>query len=280
MSTHSLEIVVPDGTARAVSRQLGSLGRAKVVVEPSQAGRRRHICLALAGTLERGDTDSVSWVRSMRERLGDVPFVVLWHEGESRGTDWRIAQRLVRIASGAHGSTYVAPDAAAARRLALAQAQGAERLLIASAEIVEDALEVWSCEPKLYRVPVAMLPALRPLREEELRDIEISTSGSRIRWPEHDIDLNLDVLRAAVDPLVMREHRATYAREASHYGNAIRALREGHGLRQTDIPGITSRTIRRLERGEVLPQSDTLRKLADAHGLTVADYMGELARSS
>lgn len=48
--------------------------------------------------------------------------------------------------------------------------------------------------------------------------------------------------------------------------------REERGLTQSDIDGLTSRQVRRLEEGDTIPQIETLRRLAAAHGMTVDDY--------
>jgi transcriptional regulator with XRE-family HTH domain len=60
----------------------------------------------------------------------------------------------------------------------------------------------------------------------------------------------------------------------------MRAVREEHGLRQGDIPGLSERQVRRLEQGHAFPQAKTVEKLAAAHGLSVADYLKELATRS
>jgi len=58
----------------------------------------------------------------------------------------------------------------------------------------------------------------------------------------------------------------------------VRRLREEKKLRQTDIPGLTHRTLRRVERGLVFPRVETIKKLASAHGLTPNEYMRELTK--
>jgi len=106
---------------------------------------------------------------------------------------------------------------------------------------------VWSCEPRRFEVPVAQIPVLA--RMPALAKLELSPSGSRIRWPEADVDINLDTIREYADPDVRREHETRARQEASRYAKAIRQLREERGLKQADIEGLTERQVRWLEEG-------------------------------
>jgi ribosome-binding protein aMBF1 (putative translation factor) len=94
------------------------------------------------------------------------------------------------------------------------------------------------------------------------------------------VDLDMDAVREFADPDVRKEAQSKYRAEASRYGAAVRKVREARGLRQSQIPGLSDREVRRLEKGEVLPHSDTLKKLAEAHGWSVSDYMARLAVES
>jgi transcriptional regulator with XRE-family HTH domain len=88
-----------------------------------------------------------------------------------------------------------------------------------------------------------------------------------------------DALEQAADPRALLEARQRSARFNRRYGAAIRALREGKGLRQSDVPGLDSRHVRRIERGGQRVTLNALRKLAQAHDLSVTQYMDALARS-
>jgi transcriptional regulator with XRE-family HTH domain len=166
----------------------------------------------------------------------------------------------------------------AVRRMALARKAGAEEELIASASIEHDKLVVWSCEPKRYEVPVSDIPALAKLGETALSTFELSASGSRIHWPNGDIDINLDTIREYADPRLRKQHELERRKEAARYGDAVRRLREDNGLKQSDIHGLSERQVRRLESGDTIPHTATLKKLATAHEMPVADYLKELAK--
>jgi hypothetical protein len=174
----------------------------------------------------------------------------------------------------------VSPTVDSVRRILTAHALGAERQLVASASVEDGTLSVWSCEPKLYRCGASEIPALAALDSKAQRRLVISASGSRIHWPDGDVDLDMDVIREFADPAVRKEAESKYRAEAARYGAAIRKVREGQGLRQSKIPGLSEREVRRLENGEVRPHSDTLKKLADAHHLTVSAYLAKLAMGS
>ena len=62
------------------------------------------------------------------------------------------------------------------------------------------------------------------------------------------------------------------------YGAAIRAVRKAASLRQADIAGMTDRHLRRVELGQTPATKATLQALADSHGLSLDDYLKELAR--
>jgi transcriptional regulator with XRE-family HTH domain len=65
----------------------------------------------------------------------------------------------------------------------------------------------------------------------------------------------------------------------ARYGQAIRSLREARGLKQSDIKGLEERTVRRIEKGETRATVNALAKLAEAHEVSLTDYLGELAKT-
>jgi hypothetical protein len=272
----SLEIVVPEECMKSVAHDLQAVPRTRVVTQPSARKKVRRLCFATRQAVERPESDLVSWAAGMRKRIGEVPFVFVSHASHFPD-DWKVAQRMALLSASSRKVTpFVAPDAEAARRIALAQLHGAEDKLIASAEIQGDTLEVWSCEPRPFRVPIASLPALGKLSQKGLRDFAVSSSGSRLHWDEGDLDLSLDAIRAAIDPEIEQRHRDEFREDAVSYGRAIRRLRDERGIRQAQIKGITDRNLRRIESGDALPRASTLRKLAAAHSMTLQEYMDAL----
>jgi hypothetical protein len=168
-------------------------------------------------------------------------------------------------------------DAASLRRVLLAMARGAEGQLIATATLEADELVVWSCEPREFRCRVSDISALKGLSKSRLKKFAVSSSGSRLRWPDEDIDLNLETFRELSDTEVLEENQERFRREAKHYAEAIKTLRKSKGLKQGGIAGLSERQVRRLESGEVYPHSSTLNKLAAAHELPAMEYVRQLA---
>jgi len=189
-------------------------------------------------------------------------------------------EALTRLSHQARSEPYIAPNPDAVRRLVLARRSGAEKELVASASVEDGKLIVWSCEPHRFEVPITQIPVLAGMSPDVLEKVAVSASGSRIRWPDADVDLNLDTIREYADPDIRRKHETRARREAARYANAIRQFREERGLKQADIEGLTERQVRRLEEGRTVPQIETLRRLAGAHGLDIDEYLRELAKRS
>lgn len=111
---------------------------------------------------------------------------------------------------------------------------------------------------------------------KELRRFQVHEDGAYVRWPRLDVDLDWNAFcRLAGRADVGRELRSQESRKA--YGDAIRRLREEHGLRQQDIEGLDARHVRRIEKGEVSATVSALKKLADSHMMNVQEYLDELA---
>jgi transcriptional regulator with XRE-family HTH domain len=61
------------------------------------------------------------------------------------------------------------------------------------------------------------------------------------------------------------------------YGVAIRKIRETHKLLQSNIKGLTPRQLRRIETGKCRATYNALCKLAQAHEMSISEYLGKLA---
>ncbi|MBN1961553.1 MAG: helix-turn-helix domain-containing protein [Deltaproteobacteria bacterium] len=191
-----------------------------------------------------------------------------------------VADVMVGLRRLIHNDPYVTTSEQAVRRLLLAKAHNAADRLIASVELQGETLFVWSCEPKLYTCSIKDIPVLAKLSKVQLANFEVSKSGSRINWPKADVDLDLGSIRYWADP-TFRHNKDKELREAAKsYGVAIRELRLEKGLKQSDILGLSSRHVRRLEAGEGQPFTSTLEKLAAAHEMSLESYLDTLATRS
>jgi hypothetical protein len=162
-------------------------------------------------------------------------------------------------------------------RVLAAWRHNAQAELIADATVADDWLIVVSCEPKTYEVRFDQMPALKKIAHQQRRNFEIAEDGSFIWWPSADIHLDLDALRTVTDPAWRKRARRIRRTHGREYGMAIASLRKDHGLRQTDIQGVSERQLRRIEEsGAVSVQA--MEQLAKSHGMTLAEYLDELAR--
>lgn len=249
--------------------------RVRVVSTPS--GRPGVECIILqdVGSMEMIDTEVLA------ELSKGIP--VLFYVAEENNLSAKEIARVQALAvtlSSPAEPKFVAPDEATVVRIIRAHMAGAEKILIASARIEKDQLWVWSCDRKAYHCKISQLVPLRECSEKQLKKFEISPSGSRLRWPEIDVDLSLEAIRAVADPAVRGAQVRQYRKAAKGYAGAIRALREECGLPQSAIEGLSEREVRRIEQGERIPHQATLEKLAKAHGMGVSEYMSALAAAS
>ncbi|MBI2302701.1 MAG: helix-turn-helix transcriptional regulator [Armatimonadetes bacterium] len=164
-------------------------------------------------------------------------------------------------------------DPATRERVLYALSRGVGEHLIAEAEVVGDQLEVCLCslEPPL-RVPLSAIPhgSGQPIVERY---------GAYLEWPDADIQLGVDELLERLDPERLAKLQQAALLADQRYGAAIRFVRIGHSLRQTDIAAVSAREVGRIERGEHQPRLETLRKLAAAHGMPVNDYLEAVAEA-
>jgi len=170
-------------------------------------------------------------------------------------------------------------DSSVPNRLLAAWQHNAQAELIADATVAGNRLIVVSCEPKTYEVRFDQMPALKKIASQERRNFKIAEDGSFIWWPAADIHLDLDALRTITDPAWRKRAeriRRTHGRE---YGMAIASLRRDRGLRQTDIPGVSERQLRRIEKSGAV-SVHAMEQLANAHRMPMAEYMDELASRS
>jgi hypothetical protein len=117
------------------------------------------------------------------------------------------------------------------------------------------------------------------MRAADLTALEVSADGSYVHWPKGDIHLDLGSLRYVVDPAWRARTDAARVGQHERFGEAVRAVREAHGLRQRDIQGLSARHLRRVEAG-LFPKLATLRVLARAHGMELERYLTAVAEAA
>jgi len=173
-------------------------------------------------------------------------------------------------------NTLVHADAAVPRRVLTAWLHGAQNELIADATVVADRLYLVSCAIQRYEVGFEQVPAMKSIEPADRRRFRLDEDGSFIHWPGPDVHLDLDAIRAALDPGATAAAAEAKATRNRRYGAAVARLRGASGLRQADIGGLSARHVRRIERGEGA-SSDALHRLADAHEMPYEEYLDRVA---
>jgi hypothetical protein len=163
-------------------------------------------------------------------------------------------------------------------RILNARSIGAEDHLIADARLVDDELVVIACSGTTYTLPISSITYLSGRTDREVRNFTVESDGSYITWPAADVDIDLQTIRELIDP--SEKQKAAHANliRDQRFGRAIARCRKAHNLRQSDIPGLSPRQVRRIEtHGTSKPT--TLTKLASAHALDLSTYLNTLAES-
>jgi hypothetical protein len=173
-------------------------------------------------------------------------------------------------------NTIVYPDSSIPRRVLSAWTQNAQEEVIAKASVSKDRLFVLSCALRPYEIAFDSMPPLKRIPVAERGKFVVDEDGSYIHWPGPDIHLDLDAIRAVIDPGARARAEAAKVLHDSRYGAAIARLRLKMGLKQPQIEGLSERQVRRIEKGEGTTYQ-ALRQLASAHGKDLESYLREVA---
>lgn len=167
-------------------------------------------------------------------------------------------------------------DASVPARVINAYRLGAERELTADARLVGDCLVVVSCAGEMLVVPLDKLAFLDACSPAQRVRFEVTADGSDVHWPVGDFHLDLESVRALLDPgLAIRARQRRLASDLL-FGAALVALRQERGLRQSDVKGLCERQVRRMEKGEYASAAG-LEFLAAAHGMSPEAYLDAVA---
>lgn len=249
-------IPIDEETAIRATRDPGVAARAERLLVLTAATHLENIAACvrrsreakhLMGVLVRTDMDA-GWLPQVLDRAG-----------------LRTLQKTL-----AHGGGEV-PE-----RILKAWSMGAAAEAIATAAVLGDTLAVLSCALERHEIRFDAFPALRRMPVEERTRFVISEYGTYIHWPASDVHLDLDTILMVTDPARRAAAELERIAHDEAFGAAVRAVREERGIRQSDVPGLSERQVRRIERGESAPTVDALEALAAAHGLDADAYLEEV----
>jgi hypothetical protein len=162
------------------------------------------------------------------------------------------------------------------KRVLTAWSLGCPGQLIARAQVVDEELFVMACDHTMFRVRFEEMPALARISGNQRSDFTISSEGSYIYWPGPDAHIDLDAIRYVKDKAWRQKKDRERLMYDARFGEAVALLRKRHGLHQSDIQGLSERQARRIEKGE-RTKMDTLATLAKSHGLSLKDYLDQIA---
>jgi hypothetical protein len=173
-------------------------------------------------------------------------------------------------------NTIVYSDFSVPRRVLNAWTQNSQDQLIARASVSQDRLFLLSCALQPYEVAFDSMASLKRIPVAESAKFTVDEDGSYIHWPGPDIHVDLDAVRAAIDPEARARAEAVKTLHDSRYGAAIAKLRAATGLKQSEIKGLSERQVRRIEKGEGTTY-EALRRLAASHRMDLDEYLRKLA---
>ncbi len=152
--------------------------------------------------------------------------------------------------------------------------------IIVQAFAAGDELVVISGSLERLSVPFEDVPALRELDEAHRHDFDVEEFGAYLHWPEPDVHLDIEALRYIVDPTARAEARKARLAFDEDFGAALAKLRQARGMRQSEFAGLSERQIRRIEKGETLPRTSTLRKVAESLSMSLEELLEEIAKQT
>lgn len=149
---------------------------------------------------------------------------------------------------------------------------------IADAWVEDDALVLLSPTFERMNVPLEKLKKRIGDDIAKVKDFEIDEDGSFLFWPHANVHLGWEQFQRLVDPIALLQTKQKNDEYNRQYGDAIRKLRETQGLSQAKIEGIGARNLRRVEHGQLPASTTTLKALANAHGMSLLDYLNEVTK--
>ena len=102
----------------------------------------------------------------------------------------------------------------------------------------------------VWKFPVRRLPKVRRFEPAVVRRFEIDSAGSFLHWPDRDVHMGPSQVLQAVDPLHLADVEIRRY-EMENVSQALLDMRHDPQLKQTEIPGLSERRVRRSEREKI-----------------------------
>lgn len=223
------------------------------------------VCLA-SEVLERSDFRLPGWIGP------DTHYLVLTDIPEPALLRLPGILRLHRPDRRMHASRD--PGAIQRQLVALHRDQAWEGIV--DAYVLKDTLVTVLGDFSVRDFPVDRLPGVKHLDPAERANFEIDSAGSFLYWKSADLHVGPSQMLQAVDPAYLAEVEIERYR-IEKVSRALRQMRTERGLRQSDISGLSTRHVGRLEREENRLTVDAARCYARTFDQTLDEFLEELA---
>ena len=168
-------------------------------------------------------------------------------------------------------------DPSVVKRMVIALKRPAPWEGILDAYVLEESLVVVLGDMSVREFPIKRLPRIRRFKPAALQRFEIDSAGSYLYWPERDVHMGPSQMLQAVDPMYLADVEIRRY-EMEKVSLALLDMRKERQLRQGEIPGLSERHVRRLEREEARLTVDAATKFAGAFGQTQSEFLDELSQ--
>ena len=256
------------GTAEACLPNAGFRSLAKQLVATSRAGPEPSLVVARASELIGPDGCRLpNWVDT------DTRYLVVLDVPE---------QAVLRLASTLRlhkpdQRLRVCRDPSVVKRLVIALQRPAPWEGILDAYVLEDSLVVVLGDMSVREFPIRRLPRVRRFEPTAVSRFEIDSAGSYLYWPDRDVHMGPSQMLQAVDPMFLSDVEIRRY-EMENVSQALQDMRSDRQLKQTEIPGLSERHVRRLEKETVRLTVEAATKFASAFAMTLSEFLDELSR--
>ena len=170
----------------------------------------------------------------------------------------------------------VCRDPLVVKRLVIALKRSAPWEGILDAYVLADSLVVVLGDMSAREFPIRRLPRIRRFEPAVLSHFEIDSAGSYLYWPDRDVHMGPSQMLQAVNPMYLAEVEIRRY-QMENVSQSLLDMRNDRRLKQTEIPGLSERHVRRLEKEEVRLTVEAATKFASAFGLTLSEFLDELS---
>ena len=170
----------------------------------------------------------------------------------------------------------VCRDPLVVKRLVIALRRTAPWEGILDAYVLGESLVVVLGDMSVREFPIGGLPRVGSSEPEVFGRFEIDSAGSYLYWPDRDVHMGPSQMLQAVDPMYLSEVEIRRY-EMENVSQALLDMRNDRQMKQTEIPGLSDRHVRRLEKEGMRLTVEAATKFAKAFGLTLSGFLDELS---